>query len=173
MPYDVFLSYTHIKDYNGAVAKFLGNLEPELFKKSGIVISVFRDKRDIEPGEDWNRFISEQLKSAKILLVLLSPTWLTSEPCKSEYEQFRAFMAQAPQKRIVALIWDKTNNAFLNTSQKDLLTDVMKYQIVDWSSHQYDDFKTPDQQAALGELAEKLVALLKEIYLPPPAAPPL
>lgn len=170
--FTAFIGSVSIEDYNGAVSNFLANLEPELFKKSGIAISIFRDKQGIQLAEEWEKFIAEQLKSAKILLILLSPTWLTSEPCKSEYEQFRASMDQAPQKKVVALIWDDTKNATLNTEQKARLTDVMKYQVLDWLSHQYDDFKKSEQQAAMGELAANLVAVLKEIHLPSPAVPP-
>ena len=99
MPYDIFMSYTHEKDAYGAVRVFHEHLEHELYKKSGVITTVFRDKRDVPPGEEWRIFISEQLKSAKMLLILLSPTWLTSEECAPEYNEFLDYMNQAPTKK--------------------------------------------------------------------------
>jgi hypothetical protein len=163
MGYDIFMSYTHVKDFNGAVGLFVEHLEPELYKKSGVIISVFHDKKDIKIGDEWKKFISAQLQSAKILLVLLSPTWLHSPECKWEYKEFLASMKPTTKKKIISLIWDPLENAILDAPHKKLLGEIKKYQLLDWTSHQYDDFKVRDQQAALGELAGQLVAQLKEI----------
>jgi hypothetical protein len=162
MAYDIFMSYTHIKDFNGAVTGFLDHIEPELYMKSGKIISVFRDRRDIEPGDEWEPFLSEQLKSAKMLLILLSPTWLTSKYCKREYEEFRDSMVQLPTKRIVPLLWDVLDHATLDASQTALLSEVEKYERIDWGLHRYDDFTTTTQRAAVGALAEKLVDRLNQ-----------
>ena len=173
MPYDIFMSYTHVKDFNRAVSLFIKQLEPELYKKSGKIITVFHDTRDIPPGDDWRSFLSEQLKSAKMLLILLSPTWLTSKECLLEYKGFKDSMDQEPgKKKVVALIWDEPKNASLDDSQAALFSEIRRYQTLDWASHQYDNFTTPEQQAAMGELAGKLVAELNKIEAPLPGAPP-
>jgi hypothetical protein len=173
MPYDIFMSYTHAKDEFGAVTTFIKHLEHELYKKSGVIITVFQDKRDIRPGDEWETFISEQLKSAKMLLILLSPTWITSKECAKEYEQFLDSMNQAQaRKKIIALLWDQLKAARLDDAQKSLLSKIEKYQKLDWVSHQYDNFTTPEQQAAMGELATTLVEELNKIEAPLPAALP-
>jgi hypothetical protein len=38
----------------------------------------FQDVADIQPGVDWNDAIQENLRAARVVLVLIGPTWLTA-----------------------------------------------------------------------------------------------
>lgn len=38
----------------------------------------FQDVADIEPGTDWNESIQKNLRTARVVLVLIGPTWLAS-----------------------------------------------------------------------------------------------
>ena len=71
----VFYSYAHEDEtFRIELAKQLKILE-----RTGI-ISGWSD-RDIGAGEDWRNTISENLKDAKIVLLLVSPDFLASDYC--------------------------------------------------------------------------------------------
>jgi hypothetical protein len=74
-PVPVFYSYAHEDEtFRIELAKQLKILE-----RTGI-ISGWSD-RDIAAGEDWRNTISENLKDAKIILLLVSPDFLASDYC--------------------------------------------------------------------------------------------
>jgi len=106
---DVFMSYTSVKDMWGAVENFRDHLEIELRKKTGNVsLTVFQDKRNFRGGDRWEQILTEELTSARLLLVLLSPSWLRSEWCLREYKLFLAAERDGAMSRpVVPLIWDK------------------------------------------------------------------
>lgn len=72
-PPGLFYSYAHEdEDLRDELAKHL-----KLLERQGI-LSSWHD-RAIEPGQDWNREISQQLLAAKIILLLVSADFLASD----------------------------------------------------------------------------------------------
>ena len=72
-PPGLFYSYAHEdEDLRDELAKHL-----KLLERQGI-LSSWHD-RAIEPGQDWNQEISEQLLAAKIILLLVSANFLASD----------------------------------------------------------------------------------------------
>lgn len=72
-PPGLFYSYAHEdEDLRDELAKHL-----KLLERQGI-LSSWHD-RAIEPGQDWNKEISQQLLAAKIILLLVSADFLASD----------------------------------------------------------------------------------------------
>lgn len=159
MACEIFMSYTSVKDLYGAVDEFRDHLQTELRKKTGDVsLAVFQDKRDIHGGDKWAEILSAEIASAKLLLVLLSPTWLRSEWCRREYRLFVSSGTNASTDRpVVPLVWDRVSEDDAKTpEQRSLLAELKNYQMLTWNELQYEDWKSPEPNKAAGRLAEEL-----------------
>lgn len=77
MPIKIFFCYAH--EDEPLLNKLKTHLKP--LQRQGI-IDVWYD-RDISAGTEWEREISEQLNSAQIILLLVSPDFMDSDYCYS------------------------------------------------------------------------------------------
>src|SRR6187549_735200 len=71
----VFISYSHSDEF------YCKELEKHLsvLRRDGY-IDTWKDRKII-PGEEWNNAISKELLSAKIILLLISSDFLSSDFC--------------------------------------------------------------------------------------------
>ena len=83
-PLKVFISYSH-KD-RGACEELKSHLQPFADKH---LIVVWVDDRTLA-GEEWEGPVSDNLNSAHLTILLLSPSFINSRYCK-EIEMRRAF----------------------------------------------------------------------------------
>jgi hypothetical protein len=162
MPCDVFLSYTRIKEGNlQLITHFHEELQRQLRERAGLTISIFRDTEGIEAGDNWSEVLQENIKTAKIFLFLLSPTWLMSKWCVDEYKWFRDSKKSDHSKRLFPVIWTSIREGFLNDDAKALLSEVQQYQWFKWEDLQYLDPNSSDVQKAVGDLADKIADQLE------------
>jgi hypothetical protein len=154
----VFVSYSSIKDMNGAVTKFCLHLEHELRQKTGDVdLSVFQDRRAIHGGDKWQDILESELASANLLLILMSPTWLRREWCRREFALFKASMTPSWRKQVVPLVWDTVGDSDAKTQEEQrLLTELRSYQWLVWDELKYADWASPEPNQAAGRLAKEL-----------------
>jgi hypothetical protein len=76
--YDVFLSYSRPdQDAADFLASELRTHESHP--------RIFQDTLSIDPGASWQQKIWEALEACRRVVVLYSPTYLTSKPCQEEY----------------------------------------------------------------------------------------
>ncbi|MDZ4693290.1 toll/interleukin-1 receptor domain-containing protein, partial [Terricaulis sp.] len=55
---------------------------------AGRPIKVFFDKEDIASDEDWERRISQGLRSSSLFIAFLSPNYLASAMCRREWDEY-------------------------------------------------------------------------------------
>ena len=91
---DVFVSYAHgdddlplTPDGKGWVAHFGDRLQSAVRYRLGLAPTVFFDKRVLRPDLDFDAEIHDQLDAAALILVA-SPTYLTSRYCRKERDYF-------------------------------------------------------------------------------------
>jgi hypothetical protein len=161
---DIFLSYTRLKDFRGTVADFAAHLQRELQKKTGRTdLLIFIDTKYIVPGAKWSPVLDKELASVRMLLVLLSPTWIRSPWCRQEYSRF---IGQSQELRIdrqvVPIIWDDVTQDDCETDdQRLLLSEVLEHQAVPWGELQYETWASEGLRKAIGQLAVRLKPHLK------------
>ena len=91
----VFLSYSHVDEkYRDALEKHLTSL-----KRQGLIDS-WHDRR-IAPGEEWASSIDENLRSADIILLLVSADFIASEYCHEI--EMREALARHERKEAVVI----------------------------------------------------------------------
>ena len=76
--YDFFISYSH-QDYDHV--EFLYN-ELKLAKSS---LRIFMDRRNLQVGSAWQQELYEAIDDCAQVIVVYSPTYLSSKICKEEY----------------------------------------------------------------------------------------
>jgi hypothetical protein len=88
---DVFLSYSHLDDQaatgEGWVAGFHKRLQIELDQELGEKAVLWRDAR-IGANDDFSADIEKQLRSAAVLVAIMSPGYLNSRWCDWELKGF-------------------------------------------------------------------------------------
>ncbi len=89
---DIFISYAH---EDGTIANAFHNRLTE----AGL--SVFRDAISLAPGSQWSQKIREELKAARMVLVLASQTAMQSDWVKQE-----SAAAALAGKRVIPVVWN-------------------------------------------------------------------
>ena len=155
MANEIFLSYTRIKDKNGFVSKFREILEDEVIQKLGdFEVTIFQDSEEIRAGENFEQRLQEELKKAKVLVILLSPTWINSDWCRWEYEQF----SDDPSKPIVLVKWDEIDEDTVNLEAKEVFDRLRKLHYLNWVDLKFKDWSAEDKMKTV----EKLALCLKD-----------
>ncbi len=103
MPFDVFISYAH-KDrkLRDELAVHLGNL------RNQHVISDWFDG-DIIPGTEWEQDILEHLRTAKIILLLISAHFMASSFCWEIELKEAIARHEAKQARVIPIVLRPTD----------------------------------------------------------------
>jgi hypothetical protein len=92
----IFLSYAraddaspNLSDGKGFVTRLDERLYDEFRGLGAPWPTVWRDKRGIKPGDQFELIIEDAIAKADLLLVVLSHNWLNSHYCWRELESFR------------------------------------------------------------------------------------
>lgn len=97
--YEIFISYTHadnkppVKGLDGWIDQFHEQLNNELRVQLGREVNIWRDKK-MSGNDDLSMQIFGQLSQVAILVAVLSPSFLTSQWCPRELEEFCRYAEQ-------------------------------------------------------------------------------
>lgn len=173
MPTTVFLSYANIKNIDDTVSAFHAALDRAIKGRFNMDAKVFIDKRDIRAGDRWENNLSTELASANVLLVLLSPVWLSRDWCRKEYEYFKEAHAGETNKGVVIpILWvDTEEHDAKDENSKALLSELKEIQMVDWRDLQYDrNYESSTElRRAIGKLADDIKSKLLQASAAVPA----
>jgi tetratricopeptide (TPR) repeat protein len=88
-PFDLFVSYSRRDDRQGRVSDLAGLIR-ESYRASadGKELRVFFDTEEIHGMDDWQHRILYGIRSARLLLVCLSPSYFESEYCAWEFNEY-------------------------------------------------------------------------------------
>jgi hypothetical protein len=103
---DLFVSYAHADDTDGWVTVLVAVIK-EIQQGFGPAEPwrVFFDTHAIRTMDDWEKRIRTGVRSAGVMLALLSPAYFRSEWCRREWEEFHRQEEQRgePRNRIAVL----------------------------------------------------------------------
>ncbi len=88
-PFDLFVSYSRRDNRQGRVSDLAGLIR-ESYRASthGKELRVFFDTEEIHGMDDWQHRILYGVRSARLLLVCLSPSYFESEYCAWEFNEY-------------------------------------------------------------------------------------
>ena len=96
---EIFCSYSHAKPDEALRAAFAKSMSPWIRKK---VVQIWHDGRNLA-GDDWASNIDEHLNSADVVVLLVSPDFLSSDFCY-EKEMGRALERMKKSETLVVPI---------------------------------------------------------------------
>jgi hypothetical protein len=106
-----FFSYAHhdAKTDPGLIVSFTKVLEDRINAKlTNARFKIWRDNTQLRLGGVWSSRIEEELRTADVLIVLLTPRWIESEHCRKEYLIFEGVEAGRDVGEYVAPILIRT-----------------------------------------------------------------
>jgi tetratricopeptide (TPR) repeat protein len=88
MAHDLFISYSRRDNTNGRVTQLVERVSRDFQQFSGRELRPFFDVKEIAGMEDWRHRILEGLRDSHLLLACLSPSYLQSEYCAWEFNEY-------------------------------------------------------------------------------------
>ena len=85
---DVFLSYSWADEQNGWVANFHKALLERVHVQLGRAPEIWRDKLRLDGGQDFTEEIRQKLGQTAAMVLIVSPSYSTSQFCRLEREYF-------------------------------------------------------------------------------------
>jgi tetratricopeptide (TPR) repeat protein len=86
--FDLFVSYAHADDADGWVSALVEAVRAEHREFTNVPLRVFFDRESIRDLADWEHRILSGLRSARVMLAVLSPAYVTSAFCRREWETY-------------------------------------------------------------------------------------
>jgi acylglycerol lipase len=85
-----FMSYARFDDQHDAgwLTRFREQLSTEVQAQTGNHFEIFQDSKDIAWGQDWQQRIDDELATAPLLLVIITPSFFSSSACRDEVSKF-------------------------------------------------------------------------------------
>ncbi|HUY76182.1 MAG TPA: toll/interleukin-1 receptor domain-containing protein, partial [Ktedonobacterales bacterium] len=85
-----FMSYAQFNDRHddGFLTQLREKLSGEVQAQTGQPFHIFQDRKDIRWGQQWRERIEDSLDSATLLIPIITPSYLLSEPCRNEFQRF-------------------------------------------------------------------------------------
>lgn len=165
--FKAFLSYAH-QDAKTHASFFEGirTILPNFItsKLINARLEFWWDKDGIRTGDRWDNRIEDALRSSHILIVLLSPRWLTSDYCRKELSIFEEVEAERPTGEFVApiLIQDFGQQLIHCTpDQKDIHAKIKDRQFYIAPANTAVEPKKED----LDKIADDIVGMLERLRL--------
>src|SRR5262245_18982248 len=86
--FDVFISYAHADDRGEMIRRLKDALAAARNLAHHLPWTFFFDLAGIRTGDDWERRIGAGLRSARLMVALLSPAYFRSDWCRKEWMRF-------------------------------------------------------------------------------------
>jgi hypothetical protein len=155
-----FISYTREKDKFQAVSEFRDRLEVELrfYDPDAVII---QDKNFIQGGEHFPEYPSEECEKADVLMIYLTPSWLTSEWCRREFEIFTKNLTDHKRmKRILPMLTVETPQVS-EDSIDSIARALAKVQYIDIRRLRHLQYDNSEKLEYVAKTAKRLYELAK------------
>lgn len=156
----LFFSYAHADDeyLGGAMLRFAEALQSSYRFQFGREIQVFTDRSDLAWGAAWQRQLDNAIQDTQFLLAMVTPTYLRSDPCRHEFEQFLAASSSARDELVLALLWTPLPP---NRGDDPVRAHVDAHQWADAANLAALEPGTPPYRAAVESIARRLHATVQ------------
>lgn len=113
MPFQFFISYARDDDKappfpeggKGFVTALRDQLTFEFTDRGGVIPTMWWDRRNVEPHDQFDPVIQEGIQSSDLLVVILSRNWLASDWCGRELELFHQHWGRESEQSVRQRIW--------------------------------------------------------------------
>ncbi|MFQ3452694.1 TIR domain-containing protein [Bradyrhizobium sp. UFLA01-814] len=163
--FEIFCSYAHADNDDGWIEKFVQELSSLCSKLAGERVTVFLDREAMITAQIWEEKIKAALDASGVMIAVLSPSYIRSNWCLTEWQIFEAREGQArkvgllseDQGLVFPLLLYPFDRGRFNAEQEAFLSKVKKRQWLDVSSQLPG---TPIRPEQLRRLAESILDVL-------------
>lgn len=135
--YDAFLSYTRFDDQHDGefISKLHLRLTEEIRAQTGKPFMIFKDVDNIRWGERWDSRIIKILNEVKFFIPIITPSFLTSDGCRDEFERFLEIEKRRGRDDLILPLYYITAQPIerpADEAQDPIVQLLLSRQLIDW-----------------------------------------
>ena len=164
----VFMSYSqaddkHLKGHFSNVRELVSS---EFRFQTGRDLRIFQDTRGIGLGENWQDRLNVEIDTTDLLLVFLTPSYLSSEACRTELSRFLSNESRLGRNDLVLVVYFADIGAAADDD--DLARTLLERQYEDWRDTRFLELNSPDFGRRVALLVDKISKAVKRTADSPP-----
>lgn len=166
--FEIFCSYAHDDNDDGWVESFIATLTKTYRKLTGQAPKVFMDRESILTADVWEMKIRSALEGCRVLIAVVSPSYIRSEWCLREWTMFSHRETELREQKLLAdeqglifpvLLFPLDRGRF-SEQQEEFSAVLKRRQWLDVSSQLEGTPIRPDQ---VRHLAERIIDTVAEL----------
>jgi hypothetical protein len=162
-----FLSYARKDDELGErITAFRDRLTREVGALLGEDFEIFRDTEDIVTGEKWEDRVERGIRSADLLIAIVTPRFLKSPHCRREVELFVAHEKQLQREGLILPIYFIHADDELQDTSDGLVVELMSRHLSDWREYRMDSWSPGQVSREFTRLALQIKSKLASAHAP-------
>lgn len=160
-----FWSYAHADDEaeGGRILQLADLVKAQYAAVTGgDELRLFIDRDDLEWGDEWRPKIEEALGVITFFIPVVTPRYLKSPECRSEFLKFAGHAKSLGQEELLLPIHYMDVPALTEgESEDEVVQTIKKTQWVDWRYLRFKDEGSGEHREAVHKLAQKLVTIAR------------
>jgi len=136
-------------------------LESEIWAQTGRNFKIFQDQENIAWGDDWKERIKRSLEASTLLIAIITPSYLTSESCRFEFEYFLNKEETFKKKLVLPIHYIETPSLSITNDDK-IAFEISKRQWVDWRNLRFATLSSIKVKKRIEFLAKQIRDLIEE-----------
>jgi len=156
-----FMSYARFNDEHddGQLTRFRQRLAAEVRAQTGQQFTIFQDREDIAWGQNWKQRIDDTLDTVPLLLVIVTPGFFASEPCRDELTRFLERERTLGRADLILPVYYISAREIDNPAAREadeLAAALAARQLADWRELRFKPLTSPSVRKAIAHLAGRM-----------------
>jgi hypothetical protein len=123
---------------------------------------IWRDTKGIHIGDAWNPKIEAELRSSDILIVLLTPRWITSPYATREYTIFKEIEANRIGNYIIPVLFRSLDQQLIHLTeeQRRIYDNIIKIQHISLLVEEFANFRKAKRDKIIKEISDDIIGMI-------------
>jgi tetratricopeptide (TPR) repeat protein len=169
MHYDLFISYSRRDNTDGRVSKLIERIKADFRSFANRSLEAWVDVDQIRVMHDWQRELQQKVRDATLLVTVISPNYLNSKYCESEFNHYLEHEASRglPDGGVVPIYFVEVpgwNDADYDERAAEWICLLRRRQAIDlrrWNGSGEPLPQHPEVEEGIAELAKRIRPLLE------------
>jgi F-box protein 11 len=155
------MSYARFNDVHddGQVTAFRERLSAEVRVQTGEEFVIFQDRADIVWGQNWQRRIEQALDGVTLLLVIITPSFFRSKPCRDEVMRFAERERELGRDDLILPVYYVSTPELDDPARRDadpMAALLAARQFTDWRELRFEPLTSPAARTAIAMLGSRM-----------------
>jgi F-box protein 11 len=171
-----FFSYVrHVDEHDGGrLSRLRERLQGEIRVQTGAQIEIFQDIGELKWGDRWEQRILSAAAGSLFLIPVVTPGYFLSDPCRREYEAFKALQHTQGVDGVILPIYYVETDELSDPAWREgnaWAEEFAATQWVDWRGLRLEPWESPEPNRRVEQMARTFKLRLKELGLLQPQSP--